>query len=443
MTAIVRGDALAIPLRDKSVDLVVTSPPYFGQRSYRDGDEHFDGQIGSEPHPREFLEALWAVTAECWRVLKDEGSMFVNLGDKRSGSGAPGTTSGLARSCTSGSEVGSTLEGSPQQRARTSTLRGNGHEGGGPKHETLVQGARSAISGGYTQAAFGRAKSKQLLPHRYAIGCEDGLADPDGIGWIMRQDLVWSKPNGMPESVRDRTRDNHEYWFHLTKRPDYFSAVDELRVPYDGDRALDRRAKRPGDPKHVQRAAWEHEHALGALPSSVWVIPTQPLRLPAHLGVDHYAAFPAEWPRRLILGFSPGAFCTACGSARRAVTEIDQVPYRQAGSTGRPKRQDLDGEHSGNGFNGVGYPQTTKTVTITGYGCACPEPTAPTAPAVVLDPFGGTGTTAMVARALGRTGISIDLSRDYNRIATWRVFESDGAARVADRTAREMQGVLL
>ena len=85
--ALVRGDACAIPLGDNTVDLIVTSPPYFALRSYQDGGEHYDGQIGSEATPAAFLEALWAVTAECWRVLKPSGSLFVNLGDKYAGSG--------------------------------------------------------------------------------------------------------------------------------------------------------------------------------------------------------------------------------------------------------------------------------------------------------------------------------------------------------------------
>lgn len=357
MTAIVRGDAFAIPLRDESVDLIVTSPPYFGQRSYRDGGEHYDGQIGSEPHPQAFLEALWAVTAECWRVLKPTGSMFVNLGDKRSGSGAPGTTSGFekrgmapdsrvlpSRSHTSGSAVGSTLEGTKQQ------------------------GARSGLTA-YPKAAFGRSKSKQLLPHRYAIGCEDGLADPDGIGWIMRQDLVWAKPNGMPESVRDRTRDAHEYWFHLCKLGDYYADIDEIRGAVS-DYSRPNRVIRTRAPGQRGRSFDDTVNPAGALPSSVWSISTQPLSVPEHLGIEHFAAFPPEWPRRLIL-----AFCPPGG--------------------------------------------------------------------IVLDPMGGSGTTAMAARALDRTGISLDLSTDYCRLARWRVFDSPGAGKVADRTAGERQGALL
>ena len=81
---ILRGNALDLPLDDESVDLVVTSPPYFGLRSYQDGGQHYAGQIGSEATPAEFLDALIAATREMVRVLKPSGSIWVNLGDKMS-----------------------------------------------------------------------------------------------------------------------------------------------------------------------------------------------------------------------------------------------------------------------------------------------------------------------------------------------------------------------
>ncbi len=81
---ILRGNALALALADESVDLIVTSPPYFGLRSYQDGGEHYAGQIGDEPTPAEFVDALIAATAEMVRVLKPSGSIWVNLGDKMS-----------------------------------------------------------------------------------------------------------------------------------------------------------------------------------------------------------------------------------------------------------------------------------------------------------------------------------------------------------------------
>ena len=79
---IVRGDARDLPLPDGSVDLICTSPPYFGLRSYSDNGEHYAGQIGSEATPREWVAAMLDCTAEWVRVLKPSGSIFVNLGDK-------------------------------------------------------------------------------------------------------------------------------------------------------------------------------------------------------------------------------------------------------------------------------------------------------------------------------------------------------------------------
>lgn len=446
---VLRGNALKIPLRDESVDLIVTSPPYFALRSYRDGGEHYDGQIGSEPTPQAFLEALWAVTAECWRVLKPSGSMFVNLGDKRSGSGAPGTTSGLggspqgdrtgmtSRASTSGSERGSTLGGTSQQRRAGSWAR-----------DDEARNTRAPLTKAYNQAAFGRAKSKMLLPHRYAIGCEDGLADPDGIGWIVRQDLVWSKPNGLPESVRDRTRDAHEYWFHLTKQGDYFAAVDEIRRPqrtagehHEGRSGYVNASGVDGGQGVARSFSERALNPLGALPRSVWEIATEPLKVPEWLGVDHFAAFPTEWPRRLILGWSPSGICTACGEGRAPVVSSERVssPAHGEGSgTGKVHgRTEAPNDHRATDerFN--------RAHSIDGYACACPDSSAPTRPAVVLDPFSGTGTTAMVARALGRFGISLDLSSDYCRLASWRIFESGGGAKAIARTDRERQGVML
>jgi hypothetical protein len=411
--SLLRADARRIPLADESVDLVVTSPPYFGQRAYTDGGQPVAGQVGAEGHPREFLEQLWAITAECWRVLKPSGSMFVNLGDKRSGSGAPGSTSGLG--------------GTPQgQRTGIPVNRRTWSDDARPGREQR---------GGYPTAAFGRNKSKQLIPHRYAIGCEDGLADPDGRGWIVRQELIWAKANGMPESVKDRCRDDFEMWFHLTKEGKYFSAVDELREPHadvsvaraQPHRADPGRAARAGEmssggamPPHTMNVE-QMAHPLGRLPGSVWTIPTDPLRWPAHLldeDDNHYAAFPAEWPRRLITGWSPRGICNACGQGRAPVVD------RSGAVSGDNNPQSRDGSRARNGYDGGSTAWSARMEhpdRIVGYACACPDTSAPTRPAVVLDPFTGTGTTVAVANALGRLGVGLDLSRGYLARAAWRI----------------------
>ncbi len=260
-------------------------------------------------------------------------------------------------------------------------------------------------------------KSLMGLPWRYAIGCIDQL------DLILRAEIVWSKPNGLPESVTDRVRRSHEQWFHFTKEPRYFSAVDEIREAYapgTAERYASGYIAGPDEGSHQGPLRSERTpgtcNPLGKLPGSVWQIPTEPLRVPDHIGVDHFAAFPSEWPRRLILGWSPSGVCVACGEGRRPVAE---PTGRVVSSSTDPARQALLGGH-GNKYAGrddageylrvKGGPQMAKVErTITGYACACPDTTAPTRPAVILDPFCGTGTVPAVANALGRHGIGIDL----------------------------------
>jgi DNA modification methylase/transcriptional regulator with XRE-family HTH domain len=466
-----RGDARRLPLPDASVDLIVTSPPYFALRSYTDGGQHYAGQIGSEPTPAEYIAALVECTREWVRVLKPSGSIFVNLGDKYSAYG--GAHKGHGRD----------LEGHTRDDHR-----------GGPQ----ALGYRDPDRWGVP------AKSLMLLPERYRIACVDQL------DLIARAVIVWAKPNGLPESVTDRVRRSHEDWVHLTRSPRYFAAVDEIREPHAArtyeQHLIDVRAglgmsisgHRGASQEGLrQRSSTPLPNPLGKLPGSVWEVATEPLQVPAGVDVDHFAAFPSEWPRRLILGWSPSGVCTACGEGRRPVGSVPAGSAEELGGVIKAARE-REGmtraelaESIGCGSNNVWdyevgghlptgatwdrlsavlkleadrarfiaertYLSGTQTrgrrdvrvegrhrthirmgdgilVTITGYACACPEPTAPTRPAVVLDPFGGTGTTAHVAAALGRIGITVDLSLDYSRLAA--------NPELADRRRRKVLGL--
>lgn len=310
MTALIlRGDARALPLPDASVDLIVTSPPYFALRSYTDGGESYPGQIGAESTPREYITALLDCTREWVRVLKPSGSLFVNLGDKYAtdGRGPDGSSSGLTNGA--------------QQRPRIS---------------------RAADAGVPRKSLIG-------LPWRYALRCLDDL------GLTLRAEIIWSKTNGMPESAGDRVHRTHETWFHFVTERTYFADIDEIRLPlaYDtlrhskhGGRDQPFKARNANHAR-MSRVGYAGPNLLGAVPGSVWEVATEPLNIPDYLGEDHYAAFPMTWPREFTRAWSP------CGG-------------------------------------------------------------------VVLDPFGGTGTTAAAAAALGRTGISVDRSASYCRIAGWR-----------------------
>jgi len=401
---IIRGNALSLPLADDSVDLVVTSPPYFGLRSYQDGGTHYSGQIGDEPTPAEFVDALIAATAEMVRVVKPSGSIWVNLGDKYAGGG------GFAPDAPSNQPGGSGVAAT-RPRSRSTESRAAGGKAWGHRPKTLIG-----------------------IPWRYAIRCIDDL------GLILRAEVIWSKPNGLPESVTDRVRRSHEQWFHFTLNPRYYSAVDEIREAHGtGPRYAQKATGRevPGLPtqsnlgaggSHLTEANY---NPLGKLPGSVWTVPTEPLHVPDHLGIDHFAAFPTEWPRRIIQGWSPRGICTVCGEGRRPVSDVtyEKSAEERRHRLGVSKTDAVGiGTTHGNGSAGLG-----RLTTITGEACACPEPTAPTRPGTVLDPFGGTGTTALVAHALGRHGISNDMSADYCRLAGWRTTDPKQQAKAARR----------
>lgn len=399
--AVLRGDAAHLPLPDESVDLVVTSVPYWGLRSYTDGGKHYEGQIGSEETPQEWLEALWRCTAEWMRVLKPTGSIFVNCGDKyAAGHGGRSTES-----------EGDNIRA---RRTRPATEHWTGSESHPSK-------STSVIAPGF------RPKTLMLLPQRYAIGCMDRLS------LIARETIVWHKPNPIPESARDRCGRAHEDVFHFVRQPRYFAALDEIREPHTGNTHA-RRADGRMSPKELAAVAAGHrrgflpedqENPLGKAPGSVWTIQSQPLAVPADLGTDHFAAFPMELPRRIILGWSPSGICLECGEGRRP-----QV-LREIG----PDHQGRIGTLHGGDRARIGHATERKMLdglslrTITGYACACPDPSAPTRPSVVLDPFGGTGTVSVVADVLGRIGITVDRSMDYARLAKWRTSDPGERAR--------------
>jgi DNA modification methylase len=488
---IIRGNALHLPLPDATVDLVVTSPPYFGLRSYQDGGTHYDGQIGAEPTPAEFVDALIAATREMIRVLKPTGSIWVNLGDKYAATSTQATKHGYGASTLPGATTGRYV----------------------PAEQFKARPLNAGVP----------AKSLIGIPWRYALRAIDDL------GLILRAEIIWSKPNGLPESVTDRVRRSHETWFHFVRQPRYYSAVDEIREPQTtvvtASGAV--RYRRPGEDVNATRvksqtAANRYDgtgmtadfnsppNPLGKLPGSVWEIPTQPLQVPDHLGIDHYAAFPLELPRRIIAGWSPRAVCHGCGfllgstydngmlgvrdrvqaarpsrtgrallqqalleSGQRQAAGDDEVPAtddprvrrgleagspdgaeerlpdgtppRDGGASGTPARaqrssappqrsengqpnreprtarQDRTRQAAEAGAQAVRLPALRRDVADVRDALACPHcgGTALDRP-VILDSFGGTGTTALAAKAAGRTGITIDMSADYCRLATWR-----------------------
>jgi DNA modification methylase len=294
-------------LPEQSADAIVTSPPYFGLRDYGQ-----DGQIGLEPSPDEYVTGLAdLLTGYGERVLKPGGSLWLNLGDTYGG------------------------------------MRGNKNAAPQTKHAYA-----EADTPGHGKAGTMR-KCLLMIPERVALALISR-------GWILRNRVVWAKPNGMPSSVRDRLATKHEALFHLVRQPRYFYDLDAIREDYKSPNPGKGGLNKRGDESFIARAGlsaagkWDGE-VKGANPGDWWVIPTQPYP------DAHFAVFPPELVRRPILATVP------------------------EGGT-------------------------------------------------VLDPFFGSGTTAVMARRLGRKTVGIELNPDYCRLAADRfrqdvlTFDDEGAA---------------
>lgn len=235
------------------IDCVITSPPYWQLRDYG-----YDGQWGLEPTFQEYLEHLWQMMDEIYRVLKSTGTVWVNLGDTYNGT-----------------KVGNTSNKGYKENTVIDTFR---------------KGKIKEI----------KDKCLLLIPHRFAIGCIDR-------GWIIRNDIIWAKRNGMPESVTDRFSKKHEYFFFMVKSKDYYFDLDSIRdkhkesslkrieygwksehdsigeidVDKMGDRFCNPNGKNPGDV------------------SDFWDIPTKPNR------EKHYAQYSDDLIKKPILAGCP------------------------------------------------------------------------------------------------------------------------------------------
>jgi DNA modification methylase len=241
--AILQADARAIPLQSESVQCVVTSPPYWGLRDY-----NCNGQIGLEKTPEEYVSSLVAVFREVWRVLRKDGVVFLNLGDSY------------------GARGGDTHTGFNERYFNK-------------KFATDKQGTPSKWG---NQQIITGLKPKDLcgIPWRIAFALQ---AD----GWWLRSDIIWSKPNPMPESVTDRPTRAHEYIFLLAKSERYYFDQDAVREERGNEMSWEEYNQRtaPG-------ATWEsggltryagankhdggHSHPNGRNIRSVWNIATQP-----------------------------------------------------------------------------------------------------------------------------------------------------------------------
>lgn len=335
LTTLFHVDARRIPLADQSVHTVITSPPYWGQRDYNVPDG-----IGLEKSLQDWMDALVCVFREVGRVLRDDGTLWLNMGDAYTGSGK-------------GSWSGGRSHGELQQRSKGSL---NSPANRVVRNKRVPRGKGSSRWGMGDMAIDGMApKNLMGLPWRLAIALQDD-------GWILRSEIIWHKPNPMPGSQKDRPTSSHETIFLLVKRQRYFYDHLGFRTP------AKETARWPGiGPKHIairQRgeAYDDMDVAEDVMLRDVWIFP------PQNRVHDHEAAFPEELPRRCILLGTPPGVCRLCGA-----------PGRRFGDDWEP---------------------------------SCGH-AADSVPAMVLDPFVGSGTTCAVAQSLGRRSVGLDLSKDY------------------------------
>jgi DNA modification methylase len=405
---LIQGDARTIPMADKSVHMVACSPPYFNLRDY--GDPR---QIGSEPTPGEFVEAMRAVGREVWRVLRDDGSWWLNLGDGFARDGGDGR-------CGPNARVGNTKAG--------------------------IQSRNCKVPDGL------KAKDLILIPEQVALALR-------GDGWHLRAKPPWVKPSPMPESTDDRPNVAHESIFLLTKKPNAYFDMEAVRVPNatpphhrggiwtaeqtagpmnrNGSSQYDlaEQSRIWGDDsgRHLRTndfftasldALIEHHEAYlahlkrvrdqGGLlasedgdPLAFWVAATS-------FKGSHYAVWPGRLVRPMILAStSQVGACPACGApwvriAKRITTDSLQKRWVEADQQ-LSKGLSRPGQFAGG---------STKTL---GWQPSCPCDAGAPVPATVLDNFVGAGTTILEAVALGRHGIGIDLKPEYLAMAARRI----------------------
>jgi DNA modification methylase len=359
LNKIYHGDCLEVMRQwpPECVDMCVTSPPYWGLRDYG-----IEGQLGLEKTPEEYIEKLVEIFREVRRALKPWGSVWLNLGDSYASAWACGRRNIIN-------------QGSCKNRI-----------------DRVSQGLKE--------------KDLCMMPARVALALQ-------AAGWWLRSDIIWAKPNPMPESVTDRPTSSYEHVFLLTKNAKYFydaeavretSITGDSRKPYGSDGAweMDGRDKweeGAGQPRKTD--------ASNRNLRNVWTINTQPYP------EAHYATFPEELPRRCILaGTSAKGNCAECGKPWVRVVEKDRTFESGSGKSGNlPAGKNGPNLQGGGETIDVRRGPCVHTETV-GWqpSCTC---NADTVPAVVLDPFFGSGTVGVVAEKLQRDWIGIEISREY------------------------------
>ena len=350
---------------DSTVDCVVSSPPYFGLRDYG-----VEGQFGLEETLEEYIDKTVLLFEELRRVLKPQGTVWWNLGD-------------------SYANKSSAWGG----RGKNSILNNTGLKDKQRRNTIVPEGLK--------------AKDLMMIPARVAIALSEN-------GWYLRSEIIWHKPNPMPESVKDRPTSAHEKIYLFAKNKKYY---------YDAD-AIREKAKTKPTIRNKSAEGYQADYAKGkrfsegertygngyANKRNVWTVTTKPFK------GAHFAVFPPDLIEPCIkAGSSEHGCCSECGNPYERDTKVVSVPQRTTRDNmvgvipGRDKTSRMNSKEMESLVREeIGWIAT----------CKC---NADVVKSVVLDPFGGSGTTGLVANNLGRDAILIELNEEYVEIAKKRI----------------------
>jgi DNA modification methylase len=323
-----------------------------------------DSQIGLEETPEQFVESLVNVFREIKRVLKDDGTLWLNLGDSYSSGGRTTTTNQSVR----------------------------GDKDYGVTRPPPVEGIKP-------KDLFG-------IPWRVAFALQ---AD----GWYLRQDIIWHKPNPMPESVQDRCTKSHEYIFLLSKSPHYYFdnvAIKEETITFDNSNRDRDTTKLNNTPGRTKMAGLKTNQYETRNKRSVWTVNTKPYK------EAHFAVFPTDLIEPCVLAGSSAKICSGCGKSYRREMVTTDVPDRivRDHMVGVIPKRDKPSRMNSKDM----LPLTKED---NGFVKQCNCDTDHTEQDRIIDPFGGSGTTALVADRHNRDATVIELNEEYIEIAKNRL----------------------
>jgi len=387
-------------LPDASVDLVMSSPPFLALRSYLPADHPDKGlEIGSEATPADFLDTLLDVVEGCRRVLTPHGSLVFELGDTYSGSGGSGGDYGWDRL----GQRGAQEDQPPNFRRKGQVFEGSKKQG----RQGNAWPLDKSLTGIPTLFAWSLAYGRNLLrPER--------TTDP----WRIRNLVAWCRPNPPVGALGDKFRPGTSYLTVATMARDRWFDMDAVRVPGSENThartatGVERRTSTgktaDDDRRNGNFSTLDTLHDTNGAPLlDWWSIPTQPYK------GSHYATYPEELPRRVILSMCPERVCRTCGEPSRRLVETTN----SIGAASRRSRFSAQVHSKGDALlSSTDFPDRAERVTTGWTECDCSDDRNPSMghlgkwrPGVVLDPFAGSGTTGQVATRLGRDAILIDL----------------------------------